>query len=82
MWRLIFLFVVFVGLYPSEKKIVVIIPSYNNAEFFLNNIDSVIQQKYENYRVLYIDDCSIGGNFDAIFKRLDSKNISFKKWFF
>ena len=82
MLRLILLLITFISINASEKKIVVIIPSYNNVEFFLNNIDSVIQQKYKNYRVLYIDDSSTDGSFDAVCEHLDSKNISFEKIIF
>lgn len=45
----------------EEKLIIVIIPSYNNLTRFERNIDSVLVQKYTNYRVIYIDDCSTDG---------------------
>lgn len=41
-----------------EKPIVVIIPSYNNQEWFKRNLGSVISQNYSNFRVIYINDCS------------------------
>lgn len=37
---------------------VVIIPSYNNQAWCIKNLKSVFDQKYQNYRVIYIDDCS------------------------
>lgn len=49
-----------------EKFIIVIIPSFNNLNFYKKNIDSVLMQKYENYRVLYIDDCSTDGMSEAV----------------
>ena len=42
----------------NEKPIVVIIPSYNNEQWCKRNLESVFLQDYENYRVIYIDDCS------------------------
>ena len=42
----------------EEKPIVVIIPSYNNERWVEPNLSSVFMQQYENYRVMYIDDCS------------------------
>lgn len=42
----------------EQKEIVVVIPSYNNSEWYLRNLDSVFTQDYENYRVIYIDDVS------------------------
>lgn len=40
------------------KKIVVIIPSYNNSKYFERNLLSVISQDYDNFTVVYTDDCS------------------------
>jgi hypothetical protein len=40
----------------EEKPIVVVIPSYNNERWM--NLPSIFSQKYENYKVIYIDDCS------------------------
>ncbi|MES2122084.1 MAG: glycosyltransferase family A protein [Chlamydiota bacterium] len=42
----------------DEKSIVVIIPSYNNSDWYQLNLRSVLQQKYDNYRVIYVDDHS------------------------
>lgn len=44
-----------------EKPIVVIIPSYNNVDWFKLNLESVLTQQYANFRVIYIDDCSTDG---------------------
>jgi len=44
-----------------ERKIIVVIPSYNNKEWFELNLGSVFAQKYSNYHVIYIDDCSPDG---------------------
>jgi glycosyltransferase involved in cell wall biosynthesis len=41
-----------------EKPFTVIIPSYNNSRFCEANLRSVLEQRYENFRVIYIDDCS------------------------
>lgn len=43
---------------PPEKLLYVIIPSYNNSQWYTKNLDSVFKQKYTNYHVIYIDDCS------------------------
>lgn len=49
-----------------ERPIVVIIPSFNNLQCYKQNIDSVLSQKYSNYRVIYIDDCSTDGMSDVV----------------
>ncbi len=41
--------------------IVVVIPSYNNKDWYKRNLDSVFNQKYHNYRVIYLDDASPDG---------------------
>ncbi len=45
----------------KEKAIVVVIPSYNNKEWYQRNLDSVLSQNYRNFRVVYIDDASPDG---------------------
>ena len=44
--------------HTPEKPFVIIIPSYNNQEWYSHNLNSIYQQKYTNFRVIYIDDCS------------------------
>lgn len=41
-----------------EKPLVVLITSYNNQNVVKKNLWSVFTQKYSNYRIIYIDDCS------------------------
>lgn len=42
----------------KEKSIAIVIPSYNNKDWYKRNIDSVLSQEYTNYQVIYTDDCS------------------------
>ena len=49
-----------------ERSIVVIIPSYNNVRWVEKNLMSVFEQKYENFRVIYIDDCSTDGTYGQV----------------
>lgn len=39
-----------------EKPIVIIIPSYNNVQYYYYNLASVFEQQYTNYRVIFIAD--------------------------
>jgi glycosyltransferase involved in cell wall biosynthesis len=50
----------------GEQSFVIIIPSYNNAQWYKKNLDSVFLQNYNNYRVIYIDDCSSDGTGDLV----------------
>ena len=45
----------------GNPSFVFIIPSYNNINNVTLNLKSVFSQLYLNYRVIYIDDCSIDG---------------------
>lgn len=44
-----------------ERPIVVVIPSYNNKDWYKKNLDSVLSQVYSNFRVIYTDDHSDDG---------------------
>lgn len=50
----------------ENKPFVVIIPSYNNVKWVERNLRSVLEQKYDNFRVLYIDDASLDGTYEAV----------------
>lgn len=54
----------------EHKEIVVIIPSYNNNVWCERNLSSVINQTYDNWSAIYIDDCSCDGTADAVQKYL------------
>jgi glycosyltransferase involved in cell wall biosynthesis len=45
----------------GERPLLVVIPSYNNAEWYKRNLDTLFEQQYSNYRVIYIDDRSPDG---------------------
>lgn len=42
----------------NEPSLVIIIPAYNAADHYRKNLTSVFNQKYTNYRIIYIDDGS------------------------
>jgi hypothetical protein len=42
----------------DELPFVIITPSYRNKEWYKRNLDSVFNQNYTNYRIIYIDDKS------------------------
>ena len=42
----------------EEKPIIVLITSYNNRRWVPRNVESVFNQDYTNYRVIYVDDAS------------------------
>lgn len=60
--------------HANERPIVVVIPSYNNAEWYQRNLDSVFEQNYSNYRIIYINDCSTDDTYTLVHKHIDSCN--------
>jgi glycosyltransferase involved in cell wall biosynthesis len=40
------------------KPMVIVIPSYNNRQWYRQNLGSVCAQEYDNFRALYVDDGS------------------------
>ncbi|MCK5632954.1 glycosyltransferase family 2 protein [bacterium] len=50
----------------GEKPIVLVIASYNNADWYKKNIDTVVLQNYSNWRIVYVDDCSPDGTGDLV----------------
>lgn len=54
------------GLLLSKKRFVIVVPSYNNIEWCDKNIASVIYQNYNDYRVIFTDDCSSDGTFERV----------------
>lgn len=59
----------------GEKPIVVVIPSFNNKDWYQINLDSILKQDYGNYRVMYIDDNSPDGTGDLVEKYLAQHDV-------
>ncbi len=60
----------------DQKKFVIVIPSYNNKNYYIQNLSSVFSQTYKNYRIIYIDDNSpdqTGQLVEDYLKRFNSK---------
>jgi len=45
-----------------QHKIKVITPFYNPGDFLELSVNSVLNQKYDDFQVIYIDDCSTDGS--------------------
>lgn len=61
-----------------EKKITVVVPSYNNALWYKKNLDSIFKQKYKNFKVIYLDDCSNDKTFELVTKYIKEKSLENK----
>ena len=55
----------------EDKYFVVVIPSYNNQQWYERNLASVMNQNYANFHVIYTDDCSPDGTGSLVEKYLE-----------
>lgn len=62
----------------SEKRMAIVIPSYNNQEWYQKNLDSVFSQNYENWHIIYIDDCSGDKTGELVLEYVKQKNMEHK----
>jgi hypothetical protein len=62
----------------SEKPIVVIIPSYNNTAWCQRNLDSIVNQKYSNFHIIYLDDCSPDGTGQRVQEYIETRHLEDK----
>ncbi len=49
-----------------QNKIKIIVPFYNPGKFLDRCVNSLLTQDYENFEILFIDDCSTDGSFNKI----------------
>ena len=52
----------------------VIMPSWNTGKFIAESIQSVIDQTYENWELIIVDDCSTDNTDEVVAKFTDKKN--------
>ena len=49
-----------------KNKIKIIVPFYNPGKFLNRCVNSLLTQDYDNYEILFIDDCSSDDSFSKI----------------
>ena len=57
-------------------KVSVIIPNYNHAPYLKERIDSVLNQTYQNFEVIILDDMSSDGSREVIEQYRDNPHVS------
>jgi glycosyltransferase involved in cell wall biosynthesis len=57
----------------EHKPFVIIVPSFNNSEWVEKNLSSIFGQKYDQYRVIYIDDASNDNTLALVKAYIDSR---------
>jgi glycosyltransferase involved in cell wall biosynthesis len=64
--------------YDDKIEFEIIIPSYNNAEWCIKNLQSAVSQRYAHFHVTYVDDCSIDGTGDLVDAFVRDNNLQDK----
>ena len=54
----------------------VIIPNYNHARYLKQRLDSVFNQTYQNFEVIFLDDCSTDNSLEIIERYKDNPHLS------
>ena len=62
----------------EEELVSIIMPSYNTGKFIEKTINSVINQTYNNWELIIVDDCS-NDNTDEIVKSINDSRIVYLK---
>lgn len=62
----------------EQKRIIIIVPSYNNQAYYQKNLDSIFSQKYDHYQVIYIDDCSCDQTAALVEQYINDKQLHSK----
>src|SRR5262245_39461310 len=57
------------------KKIAIVIPSYNNRQWYKRNLVSLCAQDYDNFRAIYVDDCSSDKTGELVEKFIADNNL-------
>ena len=58
----------------EKEKVSVILPVYNSQKYIAKTIDSILNQNYNNYELIIIDDGSTDGSLDICSKYLEKNN--------
>ncbi|MDP2685288.1 MAG: glycosyltransferase family 2 protein [bacterium] len=56
------------------KKIIVVVPSYKNSKWYERNLSSIIAQNYNNFKTIYVDDCSPDNTGELVEKYIAKHN--------
>lgn len=62
----------------NEKELAIVVPTYNNSHWCIKNISSILGQRYDNYHVYILDDCSTDDTFQKISDYLENHPLNCK----
>lgn len=66
------------SLLAQDHELTLIVVSHDNKSWYRKNLDSIIQQDYKNFNVIYIDDGSSDGTGNLVSTYIQEKNLENK----
>lgn len=84
MWRAFFLFLLLSSALSAKQHkndpifFYVVIPSYNNEQYCIRNLDSIVQQDYPHWKAVYINDFSIDRTGHLVEEYVRTRNLHHK----
>jgi len=64
--------------HADDKRIVIISAGYNNKHYYKKMLDSVFNQSYKNWHLMYTDDCSSDGTGGLVEEYINQKGFDNK----
>lgn len=64
--KLVYILCLLTVFFVNAKRVVVVTASYNNKDYYKQNLDSIFAQDYADWHLVYIDDCSPDGTGDLV----------------
>ncbi|MEX0849104.1 MAG: glycosyltransferase family 2 protein [Candidatus Dependentiae bacterium] len=61
-----------------DKHFIVVTASYNNVDWYKKNLLSIFNQEYDNWSLIYIDDCSVDGTGEFVEQFVSQNNMYHK----
>ena len=62
----------------KKKLISIIINCYNGEKYLSKTLSSILTQKYRNYEVIFINNCSVDSS-EKIYKKIKDKRFRYFK---
>lgn len=78
--KIILISLLFYSINNLTKQILmnIVIPSYNNEKWCKKNIESTLNQDYDNFHIYFIDDCSSDKTFEIVKETVEKSGLKNK----
>lgn len=66
---------------PLESPLVsIIVPNYNHAPFLQQRIESILNQSFQNFELILLDDCSTDNSLNVLNSYKNHPKVSYVEW--